>query len=427
MAPNNPLPTWGNEKTMNMNPLILTNIQASPYFKVNLYELKTYHEVIDEIYYKVDHLEPWEKGSRKTAGQTGMCGGVRGVGAGGIVSSAYCLLYKLYTLKLTRKQLMGLITHKDSPYIRGLGFMYIRYCIDPKEMWDWYEPYLDDEEEIDVKAGGGHKMTMGEVLRQWMVKLEWYSTLFPRIPVPIQKDLMQKLKEHPPQAPGFGGEEEEQEEEQYQPEEREEPWRARHIPDEEVSFGEAERNLHQRRSPDFRRSQGRSSPKRRSRSPRRRRSRSPRRSPDRRRSRSPYRRRHSPSRRRSRSPRNDFARELERERRRQERDRRSDRSRSRDRQKDKHRDRSRSKERPRHRSRSRSKDKMRQERSIHSGSKSHRSRSGSREPKRKKEKKHKHKSRSRERNSKHKSHSKHDRESEHNSPARGDDRIKDDL
>lgn len=38
--------------------------------------MKTYHEVIDEIYYKVQHLEPWEKGSRKTSGQTGMCGGV---------------------------------------------------------------------------------------------------------------------------------------------------------------------------------------------------------------------------------------------------------------------------------------------------------------------------------------------------------------
>ena len=25
---------------------------------------------------QVKHLEPWEKGSRKTAGQTGMCGGV---------------------------------------------------------------------------------------------------------------------------------------------------------------------------------------------------------------------------------------------------------------------------------------------------------------------------------------------------------------
>lgn len=72
----NILPLWGNERTMNLNPLILTNIQSSHYFKVNLYELKTYHEVIDEIYYKVSHLEPWEKGSRKTAGQTGMCGGV---------------------------------------------------------------------------------------------------------------------------------------------------------------------------------------------------------------------------------------------------------------------------------------------------------------------------------------------------------------
>lgn len=80
---NNLMPFWGNAQSMNLNPLIMTNIQNSPYFKVNLLALKTYHQVIDEIYYKVDHLEPWERGSRKTSGQTGMCGGVRGVGAGG--------------------------------------------------------------------------------------------------------------------------------------------------------------------------------------------------------------------------------------------------------------------------------------------------------------------------------------------------------
>lgn len=142
----NGLPIWGNEKSMNLNPLILTNIQSSQYFKVNLYQLKTYHEVIDEIYYNVTHLEPWEKGSRKTSGQTGMCGGVRGVGAGGIVSTAFCILYKLYTLRLTRKQVTGLLNHSDSPYIRGLGFMYIRYTQPPADLWDWFEPYLDDEE-----------------------------------------------------------------------------------------------------------------------------------------------------------------------------------------------------------------------------------------------------------------------------------------
>ncbi|KAK2581799.1 hypothetical protein KPH14_002272 [Odynerus spinipes] len=195
----NVLPLWGNERTMNLNPLILTNIQSSHYFKVNLYELKTYHEVIDEIYYKVSHLEPWEKGSRKTAGQTGMCGGVRGVGAGGIVSTAYCLLYKLFTLRLTRKQLNGLINHPDSPYIRALGFMYIRYTQPPADLFSWYSDYLEDEEEVDVKAGGGQVMKMGDILKQFLTKLEWFSTLFPRIPVPIQKELEHRLAERFPQ------------------------------------------------------------------------------------------------------------------------------------------------------------------------------------------------------------------------------------
>ena len=75
---NGELPFWGNQQTMNINPLILTNVRNSMYYKSTLLDLKTYHEVVDQIYYKVTHLEPWEKGSRKTSGQTGMCGGVRG-------------------------------------------------------------------------------------------------------------------------------------------------------------------------------------------------------------------------------------------------------------------------------------------------------------------------------------------------------------
>lgn len=109
------------------------------------------------------------------------------------MSSCFCLLYKLYTLKLTRKQLMGVMTHTDSPYIRGIGFMYARFTQPPQDLWDWFEPYLDDEEEVDVKAGGGHVMTIGELSTHFLTKLEWYSTLFPRIPVPIQKQIEQNL------------------------------------------------------------------------------------------------------------------------------------------------------------------------------------------------------------------------------------------
>ena len=49
----NNVQTWGSATTMNINTMIHTNILSSPYFKKNLFTLKTYHEVVDEIYYKV--------------------------------------------------------------------------------------------------------------------------------------------------------------------------------------------------------------------------------------------------------------------------------------------------------------------------------------------------------------------------------------
>ncbi|KAH7640433.1 pre-mrna-splicing factor 38b isoform x1 [Dermatophagoides farinae] len=184
-----------NEK-MGLNPLIYTNIQQSPYFKNNLFQLKTYNEVIDEIYYSVRHLEPWEKGSRKVSGQTGMCGSVRGVGAGGIISTPFCILYKLFTLKLTRKQVMAMTRHKDSPYIRSLGLMYIRFTQPSRDLWHWFEPYLEDDEQVDPKAGGGSPMTIGQMVRHFLTKLEWFSTLFPRIPRHDSHQRKQKRNHH---------------------------------------------------------------------------------------------------------------------------------------------------------------------------------------------------------------------------------------
>lgn len=74
--------------------------------------------------------------------------------------------------------------------------MYIRYTQPPSDLYDWYEEYLQDDEEMDVKAGGGQIMTIGQMCRQWLVKLDWFSTLFPRIPVPIQKSIEKRLEEY---------------------------------------------------------------------------------------------------------------------------------------------------------------------------------------------------------------------------------------
>ena len=89
--------------------VLCMNILSSDYFK-ELYRLKTYHEVIDEIYNQVDHVEPW---------MTGNCRGP---------STSFCLLYKFFTMKLTVKQMHGLLKHKDSPYIRAVIVPYPDFC-----------------------------------------------------------------------------------------------------------------------------------------------------------------------------------------------------------------------------------------------------------------------------------------------------------
>ncbi len=38
-------------------------------------------------------------------------------------------------------------------------------------------------------------MTIGQMVRSFILKLEWYGTLFPRIPVPVEKEIREYLTE----------------------------------------------------------------------------------------------------------------------------------------------------------------------------------------------------------------------------------------
>nr|GMC56899.1 pre-mRNA splicing factor SR-like 1 isoform X1 [Ipomoea batatas] len=156
------------EKVLSMN------ILSSDYFR-DLLRLKTYHEVIDEIYNQVDHVEPW---------MTGNCRGP---------STAFCLLYKFFTMKLTVKQMHGLLKHPDSPYIRAVGFLYLRYLADPKTLWSWYEPYLKDDEEFSP-GSSGRMTTMGVYVRDLLLGQYYFDTLLPRIPVPVLRTVVSSLE-----------------------------------------------------------------------------------------------------------------------------------------------------------------------------------------------------------------------------------------
>ncbi|TPX32824.1 hypothetical protein SmJEL517_g04168 [Synchytrium microbalum] len=176
------LDTVGNETTMNMNTLLHANILSSTYFK-NLYDYKTWSEVMAEL----KNEEPFLKGT--------------------VPSTAFCILYKLWTLKLTVRQLERMVTDPKSPHARAIGFLYLRYVCKPDQLWDWFEPYLDDEEEVQSEAGPRPRsITIGKMVNDLLTQQKWIGTVLPRIPVPIARDIEKKLKERPPPKAAEGDE-----------------------------------------------------------------------------------------------------------------------------------------------------------------------------------------------------------------------------
>ena len=166
----NVLPMHGSSSNFNMNTLLHSNILESEYFRA-LYQLKTYHEVIDEIYRSVQHVEAWQVGTSR------------------IPSTCFCLLLKFMLMKLTYKQMKGILETEDCPYVRAVGLLYLRYTCPPKDLWKWYEPFLEDEEEINPSADPSISMTVGEYCVKLLTDMQYFGTTLPRIPVPIERKM----------------------------------------------------------------------------------------------------------------------------------------------------------------------------------------------------------------------------------------------
>ena len=63
---------------MNMNSMLVENIRSHEYFK-GLSEMKTFEEVVDQVYYDCKITPLWTPGTHKAQKAAGMCSGLRGV------------------------------------------------------------------------------------------------------------------------------------------------------------------------------------------------------------------------------------------------------------------------------------------------------------------------------------------------------------
>ncbi|KAJ6369478.1 hypothetical protein OIU76_027828 [Salix suchowensis] len=74
-----------------------------------------------------------------------------------------------------------------------VGFLYLRYAGDPKTLWNWFEPYIKDDEEFSPGTSG-RMTTMGVYLRDLLLGQYYFDTLFPRIPVPVMRQITSNLE-----------------------------------------------------------------------------------------------------------------------------------------------------------------------------------------------------------------------------------------
>ena len=133
---------YGNKSSYNVESVLQKNIVDSEYFRDTCGKLNSWSEVVDQIYYDVQSVEPW------------MSGNARGA------STAFCLLYRsvsrlyqqlrslisvrvwiksaqrvtgfafrLFTLQITEHEVKDLITHVDSPYIRAVSEAFQRVLL----------------------------------------------------------------------------------------------------------------------------------------------------------------------------------------------------------------------------------------------------------------------------------------------------------
>ena len=85
-------------------------------------------------------------------------------------------------------------------YVRAMAMLYLRFTCPPKEMWDWFEPYLVDDHEFTVYHNG-KKLFLAYFVKLLIEEDKFCDILLPRIPVLIHREMKEKLDANKNQLP----------------------------------------------------------------------------------------------------------------------------------------------------------------------------------------------------------------------------------
>merc|ERR1719171_617719 len=112
-----------------LNAVLKDQILRNVFFKKLVQGCEDQQTLIDELYQNVEHAEPSQPGGEPSQF---MC----------------CVAWMLGVKPPDDDQVQSMLTHKDSPYIRCAGFLYLRLSRSD-DLWSFCGPYVLDDEEFN--------------------------------------------------------------------------------------------------------------------------------------------------------------------------------------------------------------------------------------------------------------------------------------
>jgi len=161
-------------KTYGFSGLLQTHIVECAHFK-SLLTLETFEQLMDETYQFANSVEPYMANSNT------------------LPSALFCCLYRFFTLGLDSRQLRRLIESQESPYIRCLGLLYVRFGLPHDHLLGWLTEYLLDDEEFKPSPDSDWRTTVGEYVENLLREDKYYTTVLPRLPMVTKRQVEEKL------------------------------------------------------------------------------------------------------------------------------------------------------------------------------------------------------------------------------------------
>ena len=138
--------------------------------------LPSFSAVVDEVFGRVSYVTPWSAGTAR------------------VPSTAYCLLFKLFLLRLTPEQIQELLDNKESAYVRALGFLYLRYGCPPKDLWTWFRPHIDDKQRFSPSSDRAVSTTMGDFVYSLITQPSFHGSILPRLPLTVKRTMALEVR-----------------------------------------------------------------------------------------------------------------------------------------------------------------------------------------------------------------------------------------